>query len=193
MDRMETLVQQSLTRLFEYYKHLADEAMQQLTDEQFFWKPNDTTNSIAVIVQHMSGNLKSRFTNFLIEDGEKTWRKRDEEFEEAGIGRGALMAQWAAAWQVLFEALAAMQQADWQKTIYIRSQPHSPADAFNRQLGHYAYHVGQIVYVAKMLKAADWKGLSIPKGQSLQYNAQKIAQPEKDAHFTDECDLLSKI
>ena len=183
---MENTAQSSLTKLFEYYKHLAESAMAQVNDEQFFWKPNEATNSIAVIVQHMAGNLKSRFTNFLTEDGEKPWRNRDGEFEDGQADRPVLMQEWNEAWAILFAALQNMQQEDWGKTVQIRNQPHSPLDAFNRQLAHHAYHVGQIVFVAKMLRAEDWQGLSIPKGGSLDYNARKFEQKQKDAHFTDE-------
>lgn len=158
-------------RELERLKKLADLAMAQVSTEQFFALPGADDNSIAVIVKHVSGNMVSRWKDFLTTDGEKPDRNRDLEFElTAEDTREALLARWNYAWGVLFAELRALGAPDLGRTITIRGEPLSVLQAINRQLTHYAYHVGQIVYVAKHLKASGWKSLTIPKGQSEQFN-----------------------
>lgn len=172
----------AVTRRFKNYKDLADKTFAQLTnDADYHYQPNESSNSIAVIIQHMSGNMLSRWTNILTEDGEKAWRKRDDEF---GIfpdqTRTGLLEKWEAGWACLFEALASFTEADLLKTIYIRQEGLSLIDAINRQLAHYPYHVGQIVYIGRMLKDKQWQSLSIVKNGSEAYNNSKeIKDPAK--------------
>ena len=153
------------------YRKLAEDAMAQLSADQLRYQPNETSNSVAQIITHMAGNMKSRWTNFLTEDGEKIWRRRDDEFMPAQAGTDELMQTWASGWEVFFSALENLQDADLGKTVFIRQQPLTVTDAITRQLAHYSMHIGQIVYLAKMMRNQDWKTLSIPKGQSEQYNA----------------------
>jgi hypothetical protein len=176
----------SVTRQFEYYKHLGDETFKQVEDEKLFYKFNEASNSIAIIVQHLWGNMLSRWTDFLTSDGEKEWRQRDAEFEEVVKTREELLAKWNEGWQCLFNALHSLKEEDFSKTVYIRHQGHSVMEAINRQLAHYPYHIGQIVYIGKMLQDENWKSLSIPKNQSKTYNTEKFSQPKHDEHFTDE-------
>lgn len=177
---------ESCKKQFEYYKMLGEKAMDQLNEEQLFWQPDPESNSIAVIVKHLYGNMLSRWTDFLTSDGEKEWRNRDGEFETDIQNKTELMQMWNNGWDCLFAAINPLSDNDLNKTIYIRNQGHTVVDAINRQLAHYPYHVGQMVFLAKMLKQSDWKSLSIPKGQSLAFNADKFAQEKKMAHFTDE-------
>ena len=153
----------SATRWSTYYKNLAERTFEQLSDDDFYYSPNEESNSIAVIIQHMSGNMLSRWTNFLTEDGEKEWRIRDDEFEAHEYTRSQLMDTWNKGWTCFFEAIQTVHESDLLKTIYIRKEPLTVIDAINRQLGHYPYHVGQIVYIGKILKAQNWKNLSIEK------------------------------
>jgi hypothetical protein len=162
-------------KLFGYYKSLGEKAMAQVSDDQLNWKPDPESNSIALIVKHMSGNMMSRWTDFLTTDGEKEWRHRDQEFEGEIPARTQLMERWGRGWKCLFDALELLTEADLQKTVLIRREPHSVMMAINRQLGHYACHVGQIMYVAKSLKSAQWQSLSVPRGGSAAFNAQKSA------------------
>ena len=163
---------QSAIERFKQYKQLGDKTLEQLDDEQLFWQQNDDSNSIAIIVQHMWGNMLSRWTNFLTEDGEKEWRRRDDEFEKKIETKEELILKWDAGWDCLFNALNTMKTEDLDKTIYIRQEPLIAGDAINRQLTHYAYHVGQIVYAAKLQLGDRWVSLSIPKGSSGDYNAK---------------------
>jgi len=159
-------------KVFTNYKSLADKAMEQLEDEQLFWQPNAESNSIAIIAKHMWGNMLSRWTNFLTEDGEKEWRQRDAEFENNWKTRVELISKWEEGWQVLFEALNSITDADLDRTVYIRGEAHTVLDAITRQIAHYASHVGQIIYIAKMVKNDAWKSLSIPRNQSKEFNKQ---------------------
>ena len=173
--------------LFVYYKQLGDQAMTQLSEEELFWKYAEGENSIATIVKHLWGNMLSRWTNFLTEDGEKDWRKREEEFDESDIkNRAALLQKWEEGWDCLFKAINPLEEKDLEEIIYIRNQGHTVVEAMNRQLGHYAYHIGQMVLLAKLQKGKDWKSLSIPKGDSAAYNAAKFAKAKDKTHFTDE-------
>jgi hypothetical protein len=153
-----------------YYKELGDKAFTQLKDEDFHFTPSSESNSIAVIIQHMHGNMLSRWTDFLNSDGEKAWRKRDEEFEEQQLPADRLRTLWEEGWKCFFDAIHSLSPGDLEKNIYIREETLSVLDAINRQLAHYPYHVGQIVFIAKMIKDKEWQSLSIPKGGSAAYN-----------------------
>src|SRR5690349_19878373 len=140
---------QSAIKRFNEYKNLAEKTFEQLTDVQMHFQPNEASNSIAIIIQHMHGNIKSRWTNFLTEDGEKSWRNRDEEFETNTLSKEQLLLSWHEAWNVLFSTLNSLSANDLDKTIVIRGELHSVVDAINRQIAHYSYHVGQIVFLGK--------------------------------------------
>ena len=155
---------------FKEYKALGDKTFEQLNEEEMHFQPNEASNSIAIIIQHMHGNMLSRWTNFLTEDGEKEWRKRDEEFEVHHLSKKELLVLWEEGWKVFLDTLASLQEDDLLKTITIRSQPLLVVDAISRQLAHYSYHVGQIVYIGRWMKNGEWKSLSIPKGGSTDYN-----------------------
>ncbi len=176
---MSSLHLSSIRKRFEIYKELGDKTFPQLTDEQIFWKYNPETNSIAVIVKHLWGNMLSRWRDFLTSDGEKEWRQRDAEFENDLSNREELLAKWEEGWSCLFKELDQITEADLTKEILIRNEPHSVLDAINRQLSHSAYHVGQIVFVGKMLSGANWTSISIPKGKSTDYIAEKFEVPTK--------------
>ena len=177
---------ESVTKQFQYYKMLGDKTITQLEDKDLFWQYNAESNSIAIIVNHLWGNMLSRWTDFLTSDGEKDWRQRDLEFEDMIKTRQQLLEKWNAGWQCLFNALASLNSTNFDTIIYIRNQGHSVMEAINRQLAHYSYHVGQIVFLGKMIKGENWQSLSIPKGASKVYNAEKFAQEKKQQHFTDE-------
>jgi hypothetical protein len=159
----------SLT-LFRYYKKLAERAMEQVTDEQLLTVLDGEANSIAIIVKHMAGNMRSRWMDFLISDGEKPDRNRESEFEDAPATREALMKLWEQGWNHLFTAIEPLGQTDMDRTITIRGEAHSVMQAINRQMGHYSYHCGQIVFLAKHLQHEQWKSLSIPRGKSADFN-----------------------
>ena len=177
---------ESAKKQFEYYKMLGEKTFLQLTEEQLFWQYNEESNSIAVIVKHLSGNMLSRWTDFLTTDGEKEWRKRDAEFENDITNKFELLAKWNEGWNCLFNSINPLTENDMEKEIYIRNQGHSITEAINRQLAHYPYHVGQIVFIGKMLCNDNWNSLSIPKGNSTEYNAKKFAKPKNKEHFTNE-------
>ena len=157
-------------RSFRNYKKMAERAIEQVSDEEFFFLIDAEANSIALIVKHIAGNLRSRWTDFLTTDGEKPDRDRDSEFERAGDTRGSLMKFWESSWQVLFDNVEPLSSEDLSRSVSIRGEPHTVIEAINRQLTHYAYHVGQIVFLAKHLRSADWKTLSIPKKRSAEFN-----------------------
>jgi uncharacterized damage-inducible protein DinB len=160
-------------RSFRGHKRLAEGAFAQLSDEEFFRVIDPEANSVALIVKHMVGNMRSRFTDFLTSDGEKPDRNRGTEFEmTAGTARGEVMDWWERGWKIAFDALASLRPEDIGRTITIRGEPHTVLQAINRQVAHYAYHTGQIVFLAKHLKSSEWKSLSIPRGQSQQFNAK---------------------
>ena len=160
----------SVKKHFNQYKSLGNKTIEQLDEENLFWQYNEQSNSIAVIVQHLWGNMLSRWTNFLTEDGEKEWRERDTEFEKVIKTKEELFLKWDAGWDCLFDALHSLRNEDLDKTIYIRKEPLNVGDAINRQLAHYSYHVGQIVYLGKMQLNDHWVSLSIPKGNSQEFN-----------------------
>jgi uncharacterized damage-inducible protein DinB len=162
------------------HKRLADDAIAQLSDEQFFAQPDPESNSVATVVKHMAGNLRSRFTDFLTTDGEKPDRQRDQEFETtSNTTREELLRYWEQNWQLLFDTINSLEPEDLERTVTIRAQPHSVLQALNRAAGHAAYHVGQITFLAKHWKGTDWKSLSIPKGQSEQFNTNLLKKYAK--------------
>jgi len=161
--------------LFHYYKNLAERAMVQVTDEQLFAVLDDEMNSIAVIVKHLAGNMRSRWTDFLTSDGEKPDRNRDAEFTDPPGSREALLAIWEEGWQCLFRALEPISNLDLERTITIRGEAHSVMQAINRQVAHYSYHCGQIVLLAKHFKHGEWKSLSVPRRQSAEFNRRVLA------------------
>jgi len=163
---------------FEYYRLLGEKTMARVSDDQLFWQYNPASNSIATIIKHLSGNMLSRWTDFLTADGEKESRNRDEEFENVVISRKTLLDQWNAGWDCLFTALRALTIADLDREVYIRNEGHTVTEAINRQLAHYPYHVGQIVFIGKMVCGDAWQSLSIPKGRSQEFNAVKFSQPK---------------
>ena len=172
---IEEIFISSAVQQFKDYKLLADKTFSQLEENDFYYRPDETSNSISIIITHMHGNMLSRWTNFLTEDGEKEWRKRDAEFEEQRLTKDALLKLWEEGWAVLFDALGKLRTEDLNETIYIRTKPLSVVEAVHRQLTHYASHVGQIMFAGKMILGANWKPLSIGKGGSLAYN-EKMKQ-----------------
>jgi len=161
---------QSAIKKFKFQKNLGEKTFAQLDEKDLFFKPSKASNSIAVIVQHMSGNMLSRWTNFLTEDGEKSWRERDKEFEDALTTKDDVLNAWSKGWQCVFDAVENLQPDDVMKTITIRSEQLFVVDAIVRQLDHYGYHVGQIVYIGRMIKDEAWQSLSIPKNKSAAFN-----------------------
>lgn len=155
---------------FEKYKSMGDKTFEQLNEEDFHLRIDDSSNSIAIIIQHIGGNLISRFTDFLTSDGEKPTRFRDTEFEEQSLSKTELLKKWNDGWNILLSTLVNLNASDLLKIVYIRKQPHTVIEALNRSLTHISYHVGQIVFMAKHIKKNDWKTLSIPKGKSEEYN-----------------------
>jgi hypothetical protein len=161
--------------LFRYYKKLAESAIDQVSDEQLFTTLDEEMNSIAVIMKHMAGNMRSRWTDFLTTDGEKPDRNRDNEFVEPPATREALMQLWNEGWSAMFTALEPLTDADLNRTVTIRGEAHSVMQAMNRQIAHYPYHCGQIVFLAKHLQHSNWRSLSVPRGQSAQFNSKVAA------------------
>ena len=184
---------ESVKKQFLYYKTLGEKAMNQLEAEQLFVSINEDTNSIATILKHLSGNMLSRWTDFLTTDGEKEWRNRDSEFDSLfqGNDKDELLAIWNKGWDSFFKALNGLQVEQLSKIIYIRNEGHTVIEAINRQLAHYPYHVGQIVFYAKMLKKSEWTSLSIPKNKSNSYNSDKFSKEKNIRNFTD--DELKKL
>jgi hypothetical protein len=171
-------------RVLHYYKHLGERAIAQAPDEALGITLDEESNSIAIIVKHLYGNMRSRWTDFLTADGEKPDRNRDTEFESPAATRDQLTAQWEAGWKYVFDALDALTDADLARKVLIRNEPHSVTQAINRQLAHYSYHVGQIVFLAKHFAADRWTTLTVPRGQSAAVNAniraaQESKQPTK--------------
>jgi uncharacterized damage-inducible protein DinB len=172
--RLTTSYAQDAKDLFRYYKKLADRAIEQCPDEALFSALDAESNSIAIIVKHMAGNARSRWTDFLTTDGEKPDRNRDSEFEEPPKNRAELMAMWEQGWKIFFDALEPLTEADMARTITIRSEPHSVMQAINRQIAHYSYHIGQIVFLAKHFTTelkGNWNAVTVPRNKSKQFNA----------------------
>lgn len=176
----------SIIKQFEYYKSLGEKTFSQITNTDIHWQYNSESNSIAIITKHLVGNMLSRWTNFLTEDGEKTWRERDQEFEDTYFNKEEMLKAWEKGWTCLFDALTTITNSQLEQIVYIRNQGHTVTEAINRQLAHYAYHVGQIVFLGKMIQGENWQSLSIPKGKSANYNQEKFAQEKERKHFTDD-------
>lgn len=177
---------QSVKKQFSYYKALAEKTFAQLTEEQLFWQYNEESNSTAVIIKHLAGNMLSRWTDIFTTDGEKDWRNRDAEFENDFQSKAELMAFWDKGWNVFQTTLESLKDEDLEKIIYIRNQGHTVLEAINRQLAHYPYHVGQIVFIGKMICNQNWESLSIPRNTSANYNQNMFNKPKHREHFTDE-------
>jgi len=171
---------------FHYYRTLAEKAVSQISEEQLFEVPSQESNSIAVIVKHMAGNMLSRWTNIYESDGEKSWRNRDDEFVNTFHSKEELFEYWINGWTKLEETLDSVNDSDLDKIIYIRNMGCTLHDAIIRQISHYAYHVGQIVYLARLLKVSGFKSLSIPKNQSEGYNKERFAKEKTIKHFVDD-------
>jgi hypothetical protein len=169
-------LQDSLS-VFRYYKKLTERALEQVTDEQLFAALDGEMNSIAIIIKHLAGNMRSRWIDLLTSDGEKPDRKRDTEFENPPATRNAVMNMWEAGWGCVFTALEPLSDADLGRTVPIRGEPHSVMQAINRQIAHYSYHCGQIVFLAKHLQAKEWKALTVPRGKSEAFT-QRVAAKE---------------
>jgi hypothetical protein len=182
---MNTNYLNSAIKQFEYYKMLGDKTFAQIPDDKLFWQFNEDSNSTATIVKHLTGNMLSRWTDFLTTDGEKEWRNRDAEFDNDITTKQEMLDKWEQGWKVFLDTLNSLKEEDLEKIVYIRNQGHTVLEAINRQLAHYPYHIGQIVFIGKMA-AGQWNSLSIPKGNSQVYNADKFAQEKKPGHFTDE-------
>jgi len=166
------------TDLFRYYKRLAERAIEQCPDEGLFSTLDAESNSIAIIVKHMAGNMRSRWRDFLTSDGEKSDRHRDGEFLSPPTNRAELLALWESGWQYLFTALEPLSDADLGRTVTIRTEPHSVMQAINRQVAHYSHHIGQILYAAKHFttaKTGSWTSLSVPRGKSARFTAEVAA------------------
>jgi Protein of unknown function (DUF1572) len=183
---MESAYLDSVKEQFEMYKMLGEKAIAQVPDDKLFWQFNNDSNSIATIAKHLAGNMLSRWTDFLTTDGEKEWRNREAEFDNDINSRVALMDLWNKGWACLFNALNQLTDADLEKIVYIRNMGHTVMEAINRQLTHYPYHIGQIVFTAKMICGEKWISLSIPRGESKKYNDGKFSKPKHKEHFADE-------
>ena len=177
---------QGLIKQFNYYKLLGEKSFAQVPDEKLFLQYNAESNSIATIVKHLWGNMMSRWTDLLNSDGEKEWRNRDGEFENDITSREEMMKKWNEGWDCLFNSLNSLKSEDMEKLIYIRNMGQTVQEAIDRQLSHYPYHIGQIVYISRMHAGAKWENLSIPKGRSQEYNKDKFEKPKQTQHFTDE-------
>ena len=170
----------TVIKRLKYYKELGEKTFEQLEEKDLHYLPTSESNSIDVIVQHLAGNMLSRFTNFLTEDGEKDWRNRDDEFEVHNYSKQQLIDLWNKGWKCFLNVLESLKEDDLMKTITIRKEQLSVTDAIIRQLAHYPYHIGQIVYVGRLIKNENWKNLSIPKGNSQAFNqSSEIKDPAK--------------
>lgn len=183
---MDNSYLKSAINQFEYNKSLGDKTFKQLTKDELFWQYNEESNSIATLVKHIAGNMLSRWTNFLTEDGEKPWRNRDDEFINTFKSKQELIDYWEKGWHCLFNGLKNINDENKGTIVYIRNHGHTIAEAINRQLCHYSYHIGQIVVFGKMVKNEEWKNLSVPKGASKAYNEEKFAKEKRRTHFTED-------
>ncbi|MEZ5173077.1 MAG: DUF1572 family protein [Bacteroidia bacterium] len=159
--------------IFKQYQNLGKKSLERLSEKELNYHPDKDSNSVALIVKHLHGNMLSRWTNFLEEDGEKTWRHRDQEFESSVLSISEVNELWETGWNLLFETLSNLNDSHLKEIVYIRSEPHTVEQAILRQIAHYSYHVGQIVYLAKWLSGTNWESLSIPKGASEAFNINK--------------------
>lgn len=173
---VEQIFLDSAIKRFSDQKQLADKTFEQLSEDEMHYQPNTESNSVAIIIQHMHGNMLSRWTNFLTEDGEKDWRKRDDEFEAQNLSKRDLIQLWQEGWKTLLDTLHFLQPSDLLKTITIRHEPHNVVDAINRQIAHYSHHVGQIVYVGKVIKSTEWQTLSIARKASKEFNDKMMGR-----------------
>jgi len=174
---IESRFLEPVTFEFQRYKTLGDKTFAQLGDQAIHWRPGETDNSIAVLTKHLAGNMLSRWTHFLTQDGEKPWRDRDSEFLEPPSTKTEMIRHWEKAWQCLFDNLGSLGAEDLTAQVKIRGEEHGTIAAILRQLAHCAYHVGQIVYLGKAVKGGDWKSLSIPLGGSAAFNAKMFGSP----------------
>jgi Protein of unknown function (DUF1572) len=170
---------ESAKRQFHTYKAIAEKAMEQVDDKDLNWQSNEDCNSITMIVKHLWGNMLSRWTDLLTTDGEKPWRQRDAEFEHEELTRDAMMQKWEAGWQCLFHALDSVTDFDLDKIVFIRNEGHTVLEAVNRQIAHYSYHVGQIVYISKIRAKKDWVSMSIPRNRSNEFNEKAFGQGKR--------------
>jgi len=175
----------STIKLFGYYKSLGEKTFSQLSDKDIQWRPNNASNSIALIVHHLSGNMISRWTDFLTSDGEKPWRDRDAEFETGYPDKAQMIKAWEAGWKCLMGALNGLQEEDLSKIVYIRNEGQTVVEVIHRQLAHYASHIGQIMFIGKQIKDTDWTSLSIPKGATKAFNDEKFGKEKAIKHFTE--------
>ncbi len=173
MQDTATIFLQSAIKRLSYYKELGDKTFVPLTDVDFHFQPNEESNSIAVLIQHMAGNMLSRWTDFLTTDGEKEWRERDGEFEIKNLSKSALITLWEEGWACCLGSISSLTKDDLLKTITIRGEGLSAIDAINRQLAHYPYHVGQIIYIAKIMKDTEWVSLSVARNKSEEFNLHR--------------------
>jgi len=176
---MENSFLSSSIKRFKYYKSLGDKAFEQLNFEELQKEFAEDSNSITIIVKHLVSNMLSRWTNFLNEDGEKTWRNRDQEFIDTYKSKEDMLDSWESGWNCLFKALASITENDLDKIVYIRNEAHTITEAIIRQLAHYPYHIGQIIFLGKLIKGSQWKSLSIPKGKSDEFNAKIFGQEKR--------------
>jgi|SRR5450432_1448004 len=164
---------ENVKKLFEQMKEQGEKAIAQIPDEKLFWLYNPETNSICIIVKHVIGNMLSRFSDFLHSDGEKSWRNRDNEFENEIMTRKSLMEYWNTGWECLFTTLDCLGPEDLIRNVKIRNENHTVLEALNRQIAHYSSHLGQIIFLGKMICGPDWHTLSIKKGESVAFNVEK--------------------
>ncbi|MFK7904357.1 MAG: DUF1572 family protein [Chitinophagales bacterium] len=185
MNLNQTYLESTLKQLY-YYKSLGEKTFAQLSEADIHWQQSEYSNSIAIIVKHLYGNMLSRWTNFLEEDGEKTWRNRDQEFVSTIEDKQDLLKHWEDGWSCFLGAVEPLKSSDLERIIYIRNQGHTVLEAINRQLAHYAYHIGQIVFIGTLLKGENWVSLSVPRNQSKSYNKEMFSKEKKRGHFTDD-------
>ncbi|CAM1355160.1 DUF1572 family protein [Tenacibaculum ascidiaceicola] len=183
---MQNSYLESIRKQITYYKSLGDKTFNQLTQEELFYQYNQESNSIAVIAKHIAGNMLSRWTNFFTEDGEKSWRNRDDEFVNTFSTKEEMITYWEKGWNCFLNTINSLKETDLEKIIYIRNQGHTVIEAINRQICHYPYHIGQIVFLGKMLQNEKWESLSIPKNASKNFNQEKFSQEKSRKHFTDD-------
>jgi len=170
--QLTTSYTKDAVELFRYYKRLADNAIAQCPDDRLSAEIDPGSNSVAIIMKHVAGNMRSRWTDFLTTDGEKPDRHRDSEFEFPANTRAELLAMWEAGWKLLFDALTPLTDDDLASSVTIRTEPHSVVQAINRQIAHYSYHIGQIVYLARHFAGSQWKTLTIPKNKSRDFDVR---------------------
>ncbi len=182
---MSTYINNAIQQ-FNYYKNLGEKTIEQLTADELLQQVSKESNSIAIIIQHLSGNMLSRWTDVLTTDGEKDWRNRDEEFNYKLHTKVQIMEKWNNGWSCLLNTLKSLTEKDLETIIYIRNIGQTVQDGINRQLCHYSYHIGQIVFIGKMIKDENWQNLSIAKNASNVYNAEKFANEKTIKHFSEE-------